>query len=30
MTTTTTAPLRIIGLNVENYKRLTAVEIRPR
>ncbi|GAA3330584.1 AAA family ATPase [Curtobacterium albidum] len=29
MTTTTPAPLRIIGLNVENYKRLTAVEIRP-
>lgn len=29
MTTTNPQPLRVLALNVENYKRLTAVEIRP-
>lgn len=29
MTTTNPSPLRVLALNVENYKRLTAVEIRP-
>lgn len=29
MTTTTPSPLRILTLSAENYKRLTAVEIRP-
>jgi len=29
MTTTNPNPLRVLALNVENYKRLTAVEIRP-
>jgi DNA repair exonuclease SbcCD ATPase subunit len=29
VTTTNPSPLRVLALNVENYKRLTAVEIRP-
>ncbi|MBF4602797.1 AAA family ATPase [Curtobacterium sp. VKM Ac-2884] len=29
MTTTPPTPLRVLALNVENYKRLTAVQIRP-
>ena len=29
MTTTSPTPLRVLNLTAENYKRLTAVQIRP-